>query len=64
VTPLQKKPDLLKGPRDCRGPKAYEEALTYTKITLFTETCPEDVIKEEDQNLILEELTGVSVGLR
>jgi hypothetical protein len=48
-----------KRPRDSDGPGPYKEALTNIKIAIFREIHPEDKLKEDDRNSILEELRRV-----
>jgi hypothetical protein len=46
-------------PRDSKGPGTYKEALASTKVAIFRETYPEDKLREDDQNSILEVLGEV-----
>jgi hypothetical protein len=48
-----------KRPRDSKGPGNYKKALTNIKVAIFRETYPEDKLKEDDQNSILEVLGEV-----
>jgi hypothetical protein len=49
--------------RNSSGPGTYKEVLTNTKIAIFKEAYPEDMLTEDEQCGILKELGRVLCGI-